>query len=119
LERDNHCEAIIGAIPIRTVVYDRSNKFSVKLFMKKIIFSLICTFFMGCGAEKEAQPVEVSPIPPKTLEEPAKQPVGSDEKVAMVPEVNDKKGKLDYEAINKDILKDVSKKIVDKATNEK
>ena len=94
MERDNHCGAIIGASPI----------FSVKYFMKKIIFSFICAFFVGCSAEKEVQPVEASPIPPKTLEESVKQPV------------DDKKGKLDYEAINKDILKDVSKKIVDKAS---
>ena len=42
MERDNHCEAIIGAIPIRTVAYGCCNKFSVKLFMKKTVFLFFC-----------------------------------------------------------------------------
>jgi len=94
LERDNHCEAIIGAIPICAVVYGRWSKLSVKLFMKNIIFSLIFIVFAGC-----ASPEKSTEAPPATAE------------VAPASE-----GKIDYDAINKSILKDVSKKIVDKAS---
>ena len=61
--------------------------------MKNIIFSLIFIVFAGC-----ASPEKATETPPATA--------------AVVPATE---GKIDYDAINKSILKDVSKKIVDKA----
>ena len=61
--------------------------------MKNIIFSLIFIVFAGC-----ASPEKTTEAPPATAE--------------VVPATE---GKIDYDAINKSILKDVSKKIVDKA----
>jgi len=61
--------------------------------MKNIIFYLIFIVFAGC-----ASPEKATEAPPATAE--------------VVPATE---GKIDYDAINKSILKDVSKKIVDKA----
>ena len=61
--------------------------------MKNIIFSFIFIIFAGCAAPKKA--IET---PPATAE--------------VVPATE---GKIDYDALNKSILKDVSEKIVDKA----
>ena len=61
--------------------------------MKHIIFSLIFIVFAGCATPKKS-----TETPPATAE--------------VVPATE---GKIDYDAINKSILKDVSKKIVDKA----
>ena len=69
-------------------------QFSVKLFMKHIFFSFVFIIFAGC-----ASPEKVTETPPATAE--------------VVPATE---GKIDYDAINKSILKDVSKKIVDKAS---
>jgi hypothetical protein len=108
LERDNHCGAIIGAIPICAVVYDRWSKLSVKLFMKKTIFFLIFIIFAGCAqkAPKPQAPAVLNKITNAVPSEaaPATEAVPAPSK------------KIDYDAINKDILKDVSKKIVDKAS---
>ncbi len=78
--------------------------------MKKTIFFLIFIIFAGCAPKNVPKP-EV----PATLKitnavpsEPALAPVAE--------EVPAPSKKIDYDAINKSILKDVSKKIVDKAS---
>ena len=61
--------------------------------MKNIIFSFIFIICAGC-----AVPEKATETPPATAE--------------VVPATE---GKIDYDALNKSILKDVSEKIVDKA----
>ena len=111
MERENHCEAIIGAIPICAVVYGRWSKLSVKLFMKKTIFFLIFIIFAGCApknAPKPEVPATLNKITNAVPSEPAL--------ATVAEEVPAPSKKIDYDAINKSILKDVSKKIVDKAS---
>ena len=109
MERDNHCGAIIGAIPICAVVYDRWSKLSVKLFMKKTIFFLIFIIFAGC-AQKDAPKPQAPAVQIKSLMPYQARSHRNRGSTCTI------QGKIDYDAINKDILKDVSKKIVDKAS---
>ena len=69
--------------------------------MKKTLFFLIFIIFAGC-AQKNAPKPEV----PATLNKITN----------AVPSEPAPSKKIDYDAINKSILKDVSKKIVDKAS---
>ncbi len=94
----------------------RWGKLSVKHFMKQAIFFLIFIIFVGCAQQKTPKPaapvttVEVV-LPPASE---AKTTNTVSKKVAPAPPKVSKK--IDYDAINKSILKDVSKKIVDKAS---
>jgi hypothetical protein len=71
--------------------------------MKAIIFSLVCLLTIGCNSSN----------PPKTQAGAT----NTTEAVAEAPAANTNKApsKIDYEAINKSIFKDVSSKVVDKA----
>ena len=79
--------------------------------MKKTIFFLIFIIFAGCAsknAPKPEAPAILNKITNAVPSEPALAPVAK-----AVPASSKK---IDYDAINKSILKDVSKKIVDKAS---
>jgi len=109
LERDDHCGAIIGAIPICAVVYDRWSKLSVKLFMKKTIFFLIFIIFAGCAQKDAPKPQAPAVLNKITNAVPS-------EAAPVTEALPAPSKKIDYDAINKSILKDVSKKIVDKVS---
>ena len=88
--------------------------------MKNIIFSFIFIIFAGC-AQKEAPKPDVTDIPAEIASPAPSAPATTNvapEKVTDTPateEVSVSSKKIDYDALNKSILKDVSKKIVDKA----
>jgi len=98
-------------------------KFSVKLFMKNIIFSFIFIVFAGC-APKDALKPDVTSIPAKIAPPTPSVPAitnavpekATDTAAPATEVVSVPSKKIDYDAINKSILKDVSKKIVDKAS---
>ena len=88
--------------------------------MKHIFFSFVFIVFAGCAPQEvlkpdvTAVPAEITPptrstptttnvVPEKATDTPATKGVPVPSK------------KIDYDAINKSIIKDVSKKIVDKA----
>jgi len=70
--------------------------------MKNIFFSLIFVFCIGCNTAEDSLP---APQPQEPIKTPA------------TAATNTPAPKLDYDAINKGILKDVSKKVVDKAAS--
>ena len=88
--------------------------------MKQTIFFLILIIFVGCAPQetlKPTAPVTTTEVALPLVSEPKTTNTVS-KKVAPTiveasPEVSKK---IDYDAINKSILKDVSKKIVDKAS---
>jgi len=98
----------------------RWSKLSVKLLMKQTIFFLILIFFVGCAQQetpKPEAPATVAEVASPTASEPKTTNIVSEKvlptTVEAAPEASKK---IDYDAINKSILKDVSKKIVDKAS---
>ena len=77
--------------------------------MKKTIFFLIFIIFAGCAQKDAPKPQAPAVLNKITNAVPSE--------VAPVTEaVPAPSKKIDYDAINRDILKDVSKKIVDKAS---
>jgi len=89
--------------------------------MRIIISALIFVIFVGC-TQKEGPKIETQVVPVGVTDSASAEPQATNatpEKVtdtaAAVPTPAAPK-KIDYDAINKGILQDVSKKIVDKAS---
>jgi CheY-specific phosphatase CheX len=101
----------------------RWSKLSVKLFMKQTIFFLILIIFVGCAQQntlKPEAPTAIAEVTPLVASEPQTTNIVAEKAIDIPPpavEAAPKASKkIDYDAINKSILKDVSKKIVDKAS---
>ncbi len=78
--------------------------------MNKNIFLFICALSVGCGTTEDVQPEA------NTTKSPVITSNTVDTANVAAP-TNAPAKKLDYDEINKSILKDVSKKLVDKAAS--
>jgi hypothetical protein len=84
--------------------------------MKKTIFFLIFIIFAGCAQQDAPKPQAPAVLHKITNAVPSEAAPKATNAISVAEVEPAPSKKIDYDAINKSILKDVSKKIVDKAS---